>query len=228
MWTAWRIVDRPRLWFALRTTRFDAGIALATAFSAVFISIEFSILIGTFLSFLFFVPKASRLHGSELIVGPDRNVREKQPNDPLCGKIVILALEGNLFFGAAPEFEEYLGNLKTRVAEGAKVLVIRLKRMRNPDMVCLEILHRFLEEMNAKNVPVLLCGVHPDFAQAMTRLHFERWIPAERVFREEPTAGSSTLHAVKRAYELLGDDQCGHCPRRQEPQGDKEGWSYMI
>src|SRR5262249_40289587 len=54
--TAWRLVDRPRLLYALRATRFDAGLALATAFAALFISIEFSILIGTFLSFLLFVP----------------------------------------------------------------------------------------------------------------------------------------------------------------------------
>ena len=62
----------------------------------------------------------------------------------------------------------------------------------------------------------------------MKNLHFERWLPPERVFLEEPTAGFSTLNAVRRAYELLGADLCGHCPRHQEAPGDKEGWSYMI
>ncbi|MFO0846057.1 MAG: hypothetical protein U0797_27355 [Gemmataceae bacterium] len=56
-----RIVDRRALPLLLKATRFDAGLALATAASAVLLSVEFSILIGVFLSFLFFVPRASRL-----------------------------------------------------------------------------------------------------------------------------------------------------------------------
>src|SRR6202030_3421788 len=55
MWTAFRIVDRKRLWDCLRATPFDRNLALATAFSAVFFSIEFSVLIGVILSFVFFV-----------------------------------------------------------------------------------------------------------------------------------------------------------------------------
>src|SRR5690606_6076715 len=43
MVTAWRLVDRQRLIYCLRATRFDAGLALGTAAAAVFISIEFSI-----------------------------------------------------------------------------------------------------------------------------------------------------------------------------------------
>src|SRR5262249_50067455 len=82
MWTAGRIVDRHRLKFCLRATRFDAGLAIATALSAIFISIEFSILIGTFLSFLFYVPRAARLRATELVLSPERVVRERRPDDP--------------------------------------------------------------------------------------------------------------------------------------------------
>ena len=54
--TAWRLVDKPRLRYCIRATRFDAYLALATAAACVLISIEFSILIGTFLSVSLFVP----------------------------------------------------------------------------------------------------------------------------------------------------------------------------
>ncbi len=228
MWTAWRIVDRQRLWYCLRATRFDAGIALATAFAAVFISLEFSILIGTFLSFLFFVPRASRLHASELVLGPDRAVRERQPGDPGCPRLVMFSLEGNLFFGAAPELAEYLADLSRRAEEGARVILLRLKRVRNPDMVCMEHLQRFLQDMQARKVTVLLCGVREDFAQALRNLDFYRWLPADCVFAEEAAVGSSTLHAVRRAYELLGLDLCDTCPRRQEKGPDQPDWYYVI
>src|SRR5262249_3432654 len=127
LWTAWRIVDRQRLRYCLRATRFDAGLALSTPGAALFISIQFSILIGTCLSFLFFVPRAARLQVHELVVGPGRVVRERQPEDPTCSKLTILSLEGELFFGAAPDLEEHLGELQRRAEQGVRVVVLRVK-----------------------------------------------------------------------------------------------------
>jgi SulP family sulfate permease len=226
--TAWRLVDWKRFWYCLRATRFDAGIALSTAFAAVFVSIEFSILIGTFLSFLFFVPRAARLQASELILSAERVVRERRPDDPECGKLVVFSLEGELFFGAAPEFDDYLTDLKRRTEQGVRVIVLRLKRARNPDMVCLERLELFLREMKARKVVVLLCGVRPDFAQIMTNLRFQHWMEPNCIFLEDVAVMSSTLKAVRRAYELLGEDLCSTCPRRQEREAEKGDWYYMI
>jgi len=48
--TAARLIDWHRLFYALRASRYDAGLVLATAFAAVFISVAFSILIGLALS----------------------------------------------------------------------------------------------------------------------------------------------------------------------------------
>ena len=50
--------------YCLRATRFDAGVCLITAVSAVAFPVEYSILIGTFFSFLFFVPRAARLQAA--------------------------------------------------------------------------------------------------------------------------------------------------------------------
>ena len=225
---AFRLVDWKRLRYCLRATRFDAGVCLITAVSAVAFPVEYSILIGTFFSFLFFVPRAARLQASELIVSPERVVREKQPGDPSCGKMVLLSLEGELFFGAAPELDDYLADLKQRVEQGVRVVILRLKRIRNPDMVCLERLQHFLEDVQAHKADVLLCGVRPDFAAILDNLHFHHWLPRDRVFLEEAAVMSSTLQAVRRAYELLGDDLCPTCPRRGEAPSDKADWYYMI
>jgi SulP family sulfate permease len=226
--TAWRLIDRQRLRYCLRATRFDAAIALATAGAAVFISIEFSILIGTFLSFLFFVPRAARLRASELVVSAERVVRERQPDDPQCTKMALVSLEGELFFGAAPELDDQLAELARRADQGTRIVVLRLKRARNPDMVCLERLQHFLEDMRARGVTVLFCGVRVDFAKALDNVLFHRILPPECLFLEEPATGSSTLRAVRRAYELLGNDRCPTCPRPREGETDKGEWYYMI
>jgi len=230
--TAWRLVDRPRIRYCLRATPFDRNLLLATAGAAVFVSVEFSILIGVFLSFLFFVPRVSRLMASELVISKERVVRERQADDPPCGKLFALGLEGQLFFGAAPELDGVLTDLTTRVEQGVRVIVLRLKRTHNPDMVCLERLHTFLEDMRRRKVVVLLCGVRAEFAQALERLGFHECLPPDQIFLEDaPTDGdgpalSSTLKAVKRAYDLLGEDLCATCPRRQNVE--EGGWYYMI
>jgi SulP family sulfate permease len=252
--TAWRLIDRGRVAYCLRATSYDRYLALGTAAAAVFISIEFAVLIGVFLSFVFFVPRASRLLASELVVSKDRVIRERRPDDPVCTKMVVLGLEGELFFGAAPELDSCLADLTARAEQGVRVIVLRLKRTRNPDMVCLERLQHFLEDMQRRGVPVLLCGVRKDFADALGRLGFHHWLPADRIFLEDAPAAngeagrdslfgqgmreaveaagrqrevSSTVKAVKRAYELLGGDLCPTCPRRFEVEMER-GWYYMI
>ena len=81
----------------------------------------------------------------------------------------------------------------------------------------------------AKGVTVLLCGVRPDFAQAMQNLRFQDFLPADRVFPEDAAhVGSATLAAVRHAYELLGDDICEHCPRRTPPEPAKGAFYYQI
>jgi SulP family sulfate permease len=224
--TGYRLVDRSRLFYCLRATRYDAFIALSTAVAAMFISIELSILIGICVSFMLFVPRAARLQVTELVVTPERVIRERQPNDPRCENLALFSLEGELFFGAAPLLEDFFDILRLRVAQGARVLILRLKRTRNPDMVCLEMLQRFLEEMQDRKVPVLLCGIRADFEQALRNLRFHHWLPRDYLFHEGATMGSSTLQAVRRGYELLGDNLCAKCPRRGE-QGSPD-WYYMI
>jgi SulP family sulfate permease len=226
--TAWRLVDKPRTLFALRASRFDAGLVGATAFAAIFLSVEFSILVGTFLSFLLIVPRAARLRSTELTVSPERVVRERLPEDPPCGQLVLLDLEGELFFGAGPELAACFADLTARADHGARVLLLRLKRTRNPDMVCMELLQHFLRDMGARGVTVLLCGVREDFGRALQELHFFDWLPRDRVFPENGLAESSTLRAVRRAYELLGDDLCPTCPRRQTHEPERGEWYYMI
>jgi SulP family sulfate permease len=226
--TVWRLVDRQRLLYCLRATRFDAGLALATAGVAIFISIEFSILIGTFLSFLFYVPKAARLQTSELVVSADRVVRERRPTDPTCTKMALFSLEGEFFFGAAPELEELFAEITRRVDSGTRLVVLRLKRLRNPDMVCLERLQQFIEQMETRGVPVLMCGVRKDFAQILHNVGFQQAMPAGRLFLEQEGRTSSTLQAVRHAYEILGQHRCPTCPRSLEPDDGQREWHYVI
>src|SRR3954467_202992 len=84
MLSSWRLVDRHQLMYYLRTTRFDRWIVILTAVSAVAVSVEFCVLIGVFLSFVLYVPRAGRAHATELILTEDRIIRERHSSDVPC------------------------------------------------------------------------------------------------------------------------------------------------
>jgi SulP family sulfate permease len=230
MLAAWRLVDRRELMYHLKTTRYDACIVLLTAISAVAVSVEFCVLIGVFLSFVLYIPRAARVHMTELTLAQERVVRERISSDPVCNRIRIYSLEGEMFFGAAPELEEHLNSIGEATKTGVRVVVLRMKRVRNADAVCLSVLDRFNTRMQAAKVTVLLCGLRPDLMQVLDASGLLRKVGSEHVFVFEETGAiwSSTLEAIRFAYEIIGRDVCETCPRHAPSLSEKEGWYFMI
>lgn len=124
--------------------------------------------------------------------------------------VAIYDLEGELFFGAAPDLEDYLAEVFAGArARDISHIVLRVKRVRDPDAVCLERLERALHDARDKGFTVLLAGIRPDLLRGMQRLGWSDWLPRDHWFLEEDTEFSSTLRAVRRAYELAGERQRG-------------------
>jgi SulP family sulfate permease len=238
---AFQMVNRHQLLYHWQATRFDRWIVLATAVAAFAINVEYCMLIGVLMSFVFYVPRAGRLHMTELVVTPERVIRERALADPRCDRIRIYSMEGELFFGSAPDLDKHLEEIAKHAAPltptplpqgekgpGVRVVVLRLKRVRNPDAVCIQLLDAFLEQMNARKVPVLLCGIRPELARVMRKTGLTDRLGVHQLFPEDEAGGaySSTLQAVRHAYELLKGDVCAICPRRAEEP--KEPLYYMI
>jgi SulP family sulfate permease len=207
------MVDWHALRYHLRATQFDAAIVIATAFCAVFISIEFCVLLGVLMSFMLSVPRAGRMLLTEFVVSTEHgHVHQRLPEDPGCERILIYGLEGELFFGATAALERHFETIQAAVTDNTRVLVLRLKRARNPDAVALTLLEHFLDHMKERNVHVLMCGVVPQLYHVLERTGMIARF-GEQVFREQPIRQSSTMRAVQHAYTLI-DEPCAICPRR--------------
>lgn len=109
-------------------------------------------------------------------------------------------------------------------------IVLQLKRVRNPDVVCLERIEQFLREAETLGITVLLAGVRPDLLAVMRRLGFQDWRPESLIFPEEgDEADSATLKAVRRAYELLGSaNTCEHCRQSQSVENREVSLYYLV
>jgi len=215
---AWKMIDWRGLHYHLRVTRFDLVIVGVTAFSAVAISIEFCVLIGVVMSSLLTVRRAGRMLLTEFTITPDGAIRERFPDDVRCNRLLIYGLEGEMFFGASAALEGHFARIEQRIDEHTRAVVLRLKRARNADAAGMILLRDFVDRVQARGVHVLLCGVRPDLAHRMetTGLIVSIGTP---IFREEKVPLTSTILAIRHAYQLIGDP-CESCPRRDSGEGN--------
>jgi SulP family sulfate permease len=226
--SAFRMVDSHKFAYHMRVTKMDAVIVLSTAIAAVAVSVEFCILIGTFVSFLIYLPRAARVVMTELVLTGEGLIRERVPTDPECNRLLIYSVEGELFFGASSELEAELEKLEQRTASGVRVVVLRVKYARNLDGVCLDVLERFVRRLDAVDIEVLICGVRPAMLRVIKNVGWEERLGPGRLFPEGLALWSSTLQAVDRAYEILGQDRCATCPVRSGEPSAVRSWNYMI
>ena len=226
--TATRMNAFKTIRYYFKATKFDRNILVATALSAILFPIELCILIGVFLSFAFYVQRAAKIKMNELTVTSDRVIREIVSTDVRCSFLRVLNFEGEMFFGCAPELERQLDTVVEESTEGLKVVILRLKRANNPDAVCMDVLERFVGRMHDRNVVVMLSGIRADMATTLVNVGIDQLVGSENIFREESEIWASTFTAMKKAYVLLGNNRCQHCPNRSIAKEERGDWSYMI
>lgn len=226
--TATRMIDVKDLRYHLRATRFDAVIVVATALSAILISIEFCIFIGVFLSFLFYVPRAARVECTELVLSDGGFIHERGQAKPLCTRMKLYNFEGELFFGSSPDFESQLEQIEEQLTDKTLVVVLRVKHLRNPDAVCMELLDRFITRMDSRGVHVALSGVREDFYKTLERTGIVKKLGESKVFRELPAVWSSTTTAINWGYQIIGQQLCDTCPRKNLSYSEPDQWHFTI
>ena len=203
--TATRLIDPKRLAYTIRASRPDALVLVITMAAAVAFGLDMAILVGVALSIVLFVPRAAKLKAVELMVDRDDVVRERLPTDPAPDRFLIYDLEGELFFGAGMDLgRAFTDILQTVEARGLHHVILRMKRVRNPDVVCLEHLEHFLRSAGQRGVTVLLAGVRPDLLDAFARLRFGEWLPADGIFPQGSDEDSATLAAIRVVHEAIG------------------------
>lgn len=213
MVTATRMISLRELRYHVRVSRFDAVIVAVTAISAVAISIEFCVLVGVVFSFLLAVPRMGQMLLTEFVPGEGGIVHERLPEDPECARVLIFGLEGEMFFGSALSLEEHLDAIEARLRPETRVVVLRMKRARNPDAVGITLLEGFLDRLAKRNVRVIMCGVRRELHEVFVRTGLSAKLREDQIFLEHSVRLTSTMLAVRHACTLAGE-RCATCPNR--------------
>jgi SulP family sulfate permease len=145
--------------------------------------------------------------------------------------LLVYSIEGEMFFGASPDLEKLLEQIESDLTPNSRVIVLRLRYARNPDSVCLNLVKQFVIEMKSRGIVVLLAGVRSDMLKILRNLGIAELVGEENLFREEPKLWTSTFEAIQRAYAILGDHRCDHCPQRKgsgDEPGEDAAWHFSI
>jgi SulP family sulfate permease len=151
---------------------------------------------------------------TEFVVLDNGIVRERLDEQPADKQLLLFGLEGELFFGSIMALDEHLTWFEKRaVDQGAKVLVLRVKRLRNPDAVGMHEIDQFIRRLAEAGVRVILAGVRADLLDGLRAAGALNTLDPNQVFPERNARGSSTMEAIAAAYAFL--DASSTAPREQ-------------
>ncbi len=199
---AYGLIDWKHIQRIARSSRSDFMVCMVTLICCLVIPLEFAIFVGVLLNIAAYLRRTSTVHIAEMVTQDSGAIVERPLIDAQGNKsVVVLQVEGNLFFGVADELRERL----TSVAQsGARVIVLRLKRAHSIDATILHELEQFARMMQSSDRHVLLCGIRPDLMQRMQNYGLLTTLGPHNVFPAATGIFTSMKNALNRARTLVG------------------------
>ncbi len=189
----------------IRSSRPDAIVCGITFLATLFTPLEYAIFIGVFLNIALYLRQASRLHVMEMVPHQTgSSFHERELTDRSGGRqVMLLQVEGDLFFGVADELRDRLSHL-SRDGSGVKVVVFRLRRTHSIDSTAMYVLEQFTKDMHANRGHVILCGVRPDLTPVIRNFGLLDLIGKENFFETGLGVFASVQASLQRARQLAG------------------------
>jgi SulP family sulfate permease len=126
MLVAWGLIDGHHIRKILRASHTEATVMIATFAAALFLDLEFAILLGVGLSLVAYLNRTSRPQMQER--APDPALPKRRFNDaanlPQCPQLRMVRIDGSLFFGAVSHVAERLRDMEAGDAVPRDLAVI--------------------------------------------------------------------------------------------------------
>jgi SulP family sulfate permease len=197
MWIAALMVDLESARYVWRWSVADAVVLVITYLSTLFFQIQYAIYLGIVMSLVMLVRRVGELQVVEMVEVAPRAYREIEIDaETGSSALVLLALEGDLFFGVVDELEEHL----ERIADnGARAIIIRMKRAHAIDATAAEALANFAIHFQAKGGRFMLCGLKPELHAQVLRSHLGEVLGPGNVLLTDQRHMGSLRRAIDKA-----------------------------
>ncbi|HSH08847.1 MAG TPA: SulP family inorganic anion transporter [Oceanipulchritudo sp.] len=201
------LINRHVLRIVWNATGSDRLVFSTTFLAALFIRLDFAIILGTGVSVLLFLRKAAQPELTEF--APDETgqlaplQKEKTSSIP---EISIVHVEGDLFFGASELFRDQMRRVCEKPA--LKIVLLKMRNAYHMDATSVLALEELIRYMHEQNRTLLVSEVRKDAIRIFKNSGLMDVIGRENIFPDTPSNPTlATAKALKRARQLIGGSE---------------------
>jgi SulP family sulfate permease len=192
--TAWSMIDRRSMARIWRSARAEAAIMLVTLAATLLLPLQFAVLLGVLMSLGYYILRTSMPR--VVTVLPDEHFRHwrHQPGKPICPQLGVIAVLGDLYFGAVHHVEEHIyAHLQRNTDQ--RFLLLRMHSVQRCDISGIRTLENILQLCRDRGGDLFFVRVHEPVLQMMRATGFYEQVGADH-FLSQDTAIDELFHKV--------------------------------
>lgn len=203
--TGYNLIDRKEIKKIVKAGKFTSdSIAMwVTCFAVIlFVNLDNAIYLGIALSLILYLKDTNKVpvkilvptqgKESQIIEEEIKTVKEKVD-------ILIIQMEGNLYFGSASDLEEKLDSL----VDKSKVFILRMRYVSAIDLTSLNVLKIFIRTVREAGGILIICGVKPELDTMLKNTDVDSDVGVDNIFKWEKEIFASSANALERAKTAL-------------------------
>ncbi len=230
LFVAWRLIDRKEIKHIIKTSRPETLILLLTLAAGLLLELDFAIYIGVIASFSVFIYDSA--HPSLRVSAPVEAAsgRRKFRNAalhglPECPQLMVVRLDGPLYFGSVEHVEEEWTALRTK-RKGQKHVIFYLKGVGKIDLSGADFLIHAAREIRAEGGSFHIVALFPPLLECLRRFQVLEEIGEDHLHISKGDALAAAIANMdlsicatcrKRVF-----TECSALPGHEQPEPDPQ------
>lgn len=185
---AYGMIDRAEIKRIWRGTPGDAAIMIVTLLGALFLDIEFAVLLGIMLSLALYIMRTSAPRVQAVV--PDDHFLHfiYDPRRDQCPQLGIVEIYGDLYFGAVNHVEEFITDYGSRRPE-QRFLLIRMNNVNHIDFSGIHMLESVVRAYRDRGGDVYLVHVNYRVREVMKTTSFDAHLGLDHFVTDDEMIG---------------------------------------
>jgi sulfate permease, SulP family len=197
------LIDLKHITMTWNTRPMSRLVMVTTIVATLLMPLQYAIYLGVILTIINHLFESSHLHLSFLVFGEHGQIIERPIKELSneCPKVMVINVEGDLFFGAVNELEDSFNQCRQA---GVKVLILRVRRMRMLASTGILTLQGLLFSGRKAGMTILLSEVSPEIHSILNTSKVTQLIGEANIFGSTDILFEATRRAVEQAELLAG------------------------
>lgn len=198
------LINRHQIRIVSKSTNTDAIVFFVTLIAGLLFKLDFAIYLGTGISIVLFLRKASTPELIEYTFNDQGDLTElKKRQDRADEHISIVHVEGELFFGAAELFRDQIRIVSEE--PNLKVIILKMRNAHHLDATTMMALEELIVYIRERGRRLIVSGARRDVYKVFKDSGILSVVGRRNFFMDTPSNPNlSTAKALRRAQEILG------------------------